>query len=103
MRYKIYFLIIIYFLQFDLTIVGIRNNQREGGVEGGLVYFTIMFFQDMFDYCIRNFEQVGLVRGFDSVFYIFWFRGNIFFFNFVEDLYELLMVKGKGKEYSKNK
>lgn len=34
-------------------------------------------------------------------FFIFFGLGEIFFFfNFVEDLYELLMVKGKGKEYS---
>lgn len=42
MRHKIYLLITIHPPQFDLTIVGTRNNQRECGVEGGPVYPTIM-------------------------------------------------------------
>lgn len=67
MRHRLYLLITIHPPQFDLTIVGTRNNQREGGVEGSPVHATIMSLQDMLDHRIRHPEQVGLPRGLDSV------------------------------------
>lgn len=63
--------------EFDLSIVRPRDNEGEGGVEGGPVNPPVVTLQDVLDHGVRHPEQVCLTGGLDPVLYSPGTRGHI--------------------------